>query len=60
MNEEFWTGIIWQRNQIIETVTRPVLGQHLLFGNKNHLTAVSFAFPDKVDTFEVGGQAENI
>ena len=55
VDEQRWTGIVWNSNQIVKTLARPVFPEHLLFRNQDHVTPVSFALVNEIGAFEVGG-----
>src|SRR4030095_15477208 len=54
VDEKRRPSIVWDRDQIIQTVSRPILVKHLLLGDQDHSITVCLAFANEIGTFEVG------
>src|SRR5882724_2383430 len=52
--------IVGHRDQIVKTVVWPVFLEHFLFGDKDNVTTEALAFPNKVATFEIGGETNDV
>src|ERR1700752_290951 len=60
IDEQRRSGVVWNGDQIVKTLARPVFIQHLLLRNKDHLTAARLTFADEIDAFEIGRQTDDI
>src|SRR5687767_7122101 len=55
-----WSGVVWHRDQVIETVTWPVFLKHFFLGDKDDIAAVTLTLTNKVAAFKIGGQADDV
>jgi len=54
------TGIVGDGNHIVQTLAWPIFRKHFFLGDENDMATEALAFANKVATFEVGGEADDI
>src|SRR5438552_3755831 len=60
VEKELNRRVVRQGKYFVNNIARPVLGQHLLFGNEDDVVAQRLAFAHKVAAFEKGCEADDI
>jgi hypothetical protein len=60
VDHERRTGIVGHCDQIVQTVAWPVFLKHFFLGDQNDIATEAFAFANKVATFEIGGEADDV
>jgi len=52
--------IVRQGKYFVKHVARPILVEHLLFGDQDDIAAGGFAFAHEIAAFEEGGEADDV
>src|SRR5215207_7165591 len=60
IDEQRWTSIVWNSNQIVETLAGPVFAKHLFLRDQNNIATLFFAFTNKISTFEISCEADDV
>src|SRR6185503_19106500 len=60
VDEERWSSIVGNGDEIVEALAWPVFAEHLLFRDQNHVTTVRFALANEISAFKVGGEADYV
>src|SRR5262249_10261850 len=60
IDEQRWTSIVWNSDQVVETVARPIFAEHLFFRDQNDIAAMFLALTNEVSAFEIGGEADDV
>src|SRR5215207_956397 len=60
IDEQRWTSVVWDSDQIVETVARPVFLEHLFFRDQNNIATLIFAFTNEISALEIGRKTDNV
>jgi len=60
VDHERWARIVWHSENVVQTLSRPVLMKHFFPGHQDDAATMGLTLSHEVCTLEVGGETNNM